>query len=59
MSFITELKEIGYDKLPIEQLVRMQDHVVTVQFIKKMRSRGFNDSSIDELIRLADHGMNN
>ena len=55
-QFINGLKELGFQNVPIEQLVRMQDHGVNAALITKMRSRGFTDTSIDELIRLGTTG---
>jgi hypothetical protein len=54
--FIKELKRLGYDKVPVDQLIRARDHGVTASFIQKMRDRGYTNLSLDELINLRDRG---
>jgi len=54
-SFIRELKDLGYERTPVEQLIRLKDHGVTAAYIKRMKERGY-DVSLDEYIQLRDRG---
>jgi hypothetical protein len=56
-EFIKEIKALGFDRVPPDQLVAMRIHDVSPAFIQKMRSRGFNDASIERLIELKIHGF--
>ena len=55
-KFIQELKQSGYDKVPVEQLIRLRDHGVSASYIQKMKERGHTNLSLDELINLRDRG---
>jgi len=55
-QFIQELKAQGYDKVPVEQLIRLRDHRVTATYIQKMKERGYSNLSLDEYINLRDRG---
>jgi hypothetical protein len=58
IEFIQAIKQLGYDKLAVEQLVRMKDHGVSPDFVKNMKDRGVQNLTIDELVRLRDNGIN-
>ena len=55
---MTDLKELGYDRLAIEDLRRMKDHGVSAAFIRELRELGYNNLPIEQLVRLKDHGVN-
>ena len=57
-EFVTELKNLGYDRLALEDLRRMKDHGVSASFIKEIRDLGYANTSIEQLVRLKDHGVN-
>ena len=46
----------GYDRVAVEQLIRLRDHGVSAPYIQKMRDRGYSNLSLDELINLRDRG---
>jgi hypothetical protein len=55
-SFVKELKELGYQNLPTDQLVRLKDHGVSASYIRKMHEKGYTNLPIDEYIRMRDRG---
>jgi hypothetical protein len=58
LKFIDELKQAGFDRVPLETLVRLRDHGVTAAYIQKMKSRGYNNLTLDQYIDLRDRGVN-
>jgi hypothetical protein len=40
-AFVTELKTLGYERLPLEDLRRMKDHGVSAAFIKELKDLGY------------------
>ena len=52
---LKELKELGYNNVAIEQLVRLKDHGVSASYIRRMKEKGY-EVSLDEYVRLRDRG---
>jgi Mn-dependent DtxR family transcriptional regulator len=55
-SFIKELKDLGYQNLTTDQLIRLKDHGVSASYIRKMQEKGYSNLPIDEYIRMRDRG---
>lgn len=47
---------MGYDKVPLHQLVRLKDHGVSADYIRKMKDKGYADLALDEYIRMRNRG---
>lgn len=48
-QLIEEFRQIGFDRLPAEELVSAQIHKVTPAYIREMRAAGFTNLDLDEL----------
>jgi len=56
-SYIASLREVGYERLSLQELRRARDHGVTRGFIQRVKARGYGKPSLDEVIRLRDRGL--
>jgi hypothetical protein len=50
------LKDLGYNNLPVEQLIRLKDHGVSASYIRRMHEKGYTNLPVDEYIRMKDRG---
>ena len=55
-AFINEMKQAGYDRLPIDKLVEFRIHGVSAKFIKDLKDAGYTDLSPDDLVEIRIHG---
>jgi len=55
--FIRELKELGYDHVPADELVSMRIHSVTTKFIKELKTLGYETAPVDQLVSMQIHGV--
>ena len=55
-EYIAGLAKLGYHP-SLDDLVRLADHGVSVEFIKRLRDHGYTHLSVEDLIRLRDHGF--
>ena len=39
---------LGYDKLPIDALVRVRDHGVTPKYVEELKALGYDRLAIDD-----------
>jgi hypothetical protein len=51
------MRELGFDKLTLDQLVEMKSMGITADYVKKMRSVGLKNVSINELIEMKATGV--
>ena len=56
-SFIEGLRELGYQRIPLEEVIRLRDHGVSPEFIEGLKRAGYAGLPIDQLIRLQSHGV--
>ena len=56
-SFIEGLRESGYQRIPLEEVIRLRNHGVSPEFIEGLKRAGYADLPIDQLIRLRNHGV--
>jgi beta-lactamase regulating signal transducer with metallopeptidase domain len=55
-SFIREMEELGYEDLPLEQLISMRIHGVKTGIIRELRELGY-DLSAERLVEFQIHGV--
>ena len=56
-AFINELKAQGYDTSTVEQLVRMANHGVRLEYLQGLKSLGYSVKTTDLVVRMKDHGV--
>jgi hypothetical protein len=56
-KFITALKSEGYDRLTLEQVRRVRNHGVTIDYIRAMKAEGYRATSLEDFVRTRDHGV--
>jgi hypothetical protein len=54
-EFVRELQALGYNRVPVEELVSMRIHGVTIDYAKKMKA-GYGGVTVDELVNMKIHG---
>lgn len=57
VASINAMKAVGYERVEVNDLVRMRIHGVTPQFITQMRDLGYGDLSADRLVQFRIHGV--
>ncbi|HEV8610329.1 MAG TPA: hypothetical protein VGS98_09710 [Thermoanaerobaculia bacterium] len=55
-SFLKGLEEVGYSRLPFDDLVSMRIHGATPEFIRELKSLGYDRLSADDLVSMRIHG---
>lgn len=55
-SFLKGLEEVGYSRLPFDDLVSMRIHGATPEFIRELKSLGYDRLSSDDLVSMRIHG---
>jgi hypothetical protein len=50
------LRELGYDRLPISDYIKLRDHGVTASYVRRARALFTEKPSVEQLIRLRSHG---
>lgn len=56
-EYARELKELGYERLSVDELVRLRDHGVSAAFVRGQNATSAKPLSVNELIRRRDRGM--
>ena len=56
-SFIEGLPESGYQRIALEEVIRLRNHGVSPEFIEGLKRAGYAGLPIDQLIRLRNHGV--
>jgi hypothetical protein len=56
-AFINELRAQGYDTTTVEQLVRMGNHGVRLEYLQGLKSLGYTVKTTDLVVRMKDHGV--
>jgi len=54
---VRELKELGYDKLSVDQYIDLRNHGVSADFIREVQKQGYKNATVDELIRMRSRGI--
>jgi hypothetical protein len=55
-AFLRGFEEVGYSKLPFDDLVSMRIHGATPEFIRELKALGYDRLSSDELVSMRIHG---
>jgi hypothetical protein len=56
-SFLKGLDEVGYSRLPFDDLVSMRIHGATPRFIREMKELGYDRLAADDLVSMRIHGV--
>lgn len=56
-QFISELRQLGYDDLPLEKLVEFRIHGVSPEFIRGLAEVGLRDLPANRLVEFRIHGV--
>lgn len=56
-NFISELKSLGYDRIPLDKLLAMRIHGADGDFIRRMKAVGVDGLPADKLIAMRIHGV--
>jgi hypothetical protein len=55
-SFLKGLEEVGYSRIPFDDLVSMRIHGASPEFIRELKSLGYDRLSTDDLVSMRIHG---
>ena len=55
-EFIRDLKSLGYDRLPAQDLVSMRIHGASSEFVRELKSLGYDRLPAQELVSMRIHG---
>jgi hypothetical protein len=47
----------GYQRLPLESLIRFRDHGVGPEYLRELNGVGYTGLGLDEVVALRDHGV--
>jgi len=56
-TFVKALGAEGYEKLPLETIMRAKTHGVTVEYLRALKALGYGAVPMEGLIRVRDHGV--
>lgn len=56
-GFVSTMRNLGYDDLPVEKLFVMAVHDVSTRFINELKSLGYDKIPVDKLIAMRIHGV--
>ena len=56
-GYIRELKALGYDNLPLDEVVRLRDHGVTAEKIKRANEKAGTKLPLDMVRSMVDGGL--
>src|SRR4030095_844124 len=57
VALLDELSSQGYERPNVEQLVRMGDHGVRMEYVRGMGAAGYRLRTIEALVKMRDHGV--
>ena len=58
IAFLDELNAQGYDRpSSMDQLVRMGEHGVSLEYVRDLKAQGYSVQSIELLTKMVDHGV--
>jgi hypothetical protein len=55
-AFLRGLEEVGYSRIPFDDLVSMRIHGATPEFIRELKALGYERLSADDLVSMRIHG---
>jgi hypothetical protein len=55
-EFIKALRDLGYERVPVDDLVNMRIHGVTPEFIRRVNGTKVAAASVDQLVNMRIHG---
>ena len=56
-EFVRDLKSLGYDHVPVDDLVSMRIHGATPEFVRDLKSLGYDHIPVDSLVSMRIHGV--
>jgi hypothetical protein len=56
-DYVSDMRTMGYDNLPAEQLLRLAIRDVSRSFVKEMRASGYEGATVDQLVRMRNHNI--
>ncbi len=56
-DFIKAFAELGYDKIPVDDIISLKIHNVTPEFIKLFNKAGYNNIPLDDVVALKIHNV--
>jgi hypothetical protein len=57
-GFVSTMRNLGYDDLPVEKLFSMAIHDVSTRFINELKSLGYDKIPVNKLIAIRIHNIN-
>jgi len=55
-EFIRQMRDVGYGKEGVDQLVAFRIHGVDAEFVRDLQSHGFKNLSAEDLVDASIHG---
>ncbi len=50
-------RDMGYPRIPVEDLVQLRIHGVTTEFVNQLRGMGYGRAGVSDLVQLQIHGV--
>lgn len=56
-DFIKQFKQLGYDNVPIDDIIKLKIHNVTPEFVKMFNKAGYNNIPLNDVVALKIHSV--